>query len=508
MNEKNKKLGQVFTPRWIVDEILDSIGYSGEKILDKYIMEPASGDGIFLLSIIDRYINAAIKAQYSTLQIQSNLEKYIYAIELDTVEYKKSIENLNEFVWKKLGKKLFIKWQIYNTNTLFEYKKYCNFFDFVVGNPPYIRIHNLDIQTRTYIKNEFQFTDGTIDIYLSFFELGIKILNKNGKLGFITPNSFLHNSSYKKFRDYLKNTKAIQILIDLKANKVFKGFSTYTAISIIQFHAQNDSFTYKELVNGQIKTINKINYKEVNSADWSFSNDKDNKFISKISKSESIAIKEYFNVQYGFATLRDKIFIANAKENDSKTVYFNGQLIEKGILRKIVKGSTFRGDISEFKSIIFPYIKKNDRYFAIDERDLENKFPLTYKYLLNNKSELLTRDLDKGAKWYEFGRSQGVQTIHNEKIVCSTLMKDSINFYKLPDDVMVYSGLYIIKRSPSIDWNIIENILSSVEFMRYIKITGKDFSGGYKSITSKQIKEFKLEGVSCINQNKQAKLSI
>ena len=72
----------------------------------------------------------------------------------------------------------------------------------------------------------------------------------------------------------------------------------------------------------------------------------------------------------------------------------------------------------------------------------------------------------------------------------STLVNHKIKFYKLKEDVFVYSGIYIIKKNKNAKWDIIINILNSDDFYRYIKITGKDFSGGYKSITSKQIKNY------------------
>jgi hypothetical protein len=56
-------------------------------------------------------------------------------------------------------------------------------------------------------------------------------------------------------------------------------------------------------------------------------------------------------------------------------------------------------------------------------------------------------------------------------------MKDNIFFHKLDDNVFVYSGIYIIKKRKENDWEIIKNVLSSDEFAKYIKITGKDFSG-------------------------------
>ena len=490
---KHKTLGQVYTPNWIVSEILDSIGYNNEIILDKYILEPSCGDGVFLTEIVKRYIKIASANNLSTQQIATNLEKYIYGIELDEIEYKKSTDNLDNLVIKELSQNLKIKWNIFNQNTLEIYKSYSNFFDFVVGNPPYIRIHNLDLNTREVLKQDFMFSEGTIDIYLSFFEMGLKMLKSDGFLGYITPNSYLHNSSYKRFREYLKNEKIVNTLIDFKSNKIFKGFSTYTAITIINKKHSQNHFDYKEFIDDKIKLINKINFEYLDKNDWSFTDNDDDDFLLNLEKGKKSSIKDFFDVQYGFATLRDKIFISIAKNHDENYVEFNGYLVERKILRKVIKGSKFKGQVNENELIIFPYECEKNRYKAIPEERLANQFPKAYEYLLANKEELVMRDLDKGASWYEFGRSQGIQTIHNEKIVLSTLVNGEINYYKVPEDVLMYSGIFIIKNKNYSDWSIIEETLKSEEFYKYIRITGKDFSGGYKSITSKQIKEFKVK---------------
>ena len=73
------------------------------------------------------------------------------------------------------------------------------------------------------------------------------------------------------------------------------------------------------------------------------------------------------------------------------------------------------------------------------------------------------------------------------------MVNGQIEYYKVPEDVLMYSGLFITKNKPYSDWKIIEDILKSNEFYKYIRLTGKDFSGGYKSITSKQIKEFRIK---------------
>lgn len=475
---KHKTLGQVFTPNWIITEILDLIGYNNESILDKYVLEPSSGDGAFLLEIVNRYINICADKKLKISEIKERLEKYIYAVELDELEYSKSIQNLDQLLNEKLGINEKINWKIYNQNTLDFYKNYLNYFDFIVGNPPYIRIHNLDTKTRETLKQDFLFSEGTIDIYLSFFEMGFKMLKKDGFLGYITPNSYLHNSSYCLFREYLKNKKIVKTLIDFKANKVFKGFSTYTAITIINKNQTQDYFDYKELINDKIELVNNINFKTLNKNDWSFTNTNDEDFLTELKKGKNCAIKDFFDVQYGFATLRDKIFISKTIDYNDDLVYFNGSLIEKGILKKVIKGSRFKGEINENEKILFPYELENKRYKVIAEDKLMAEYPFAYKYLLENKQELESRDLDKSAVWYEFGRSQGIQNIHNEKIVLSTLVNGQINYYKVPSDVLMYSGLFIIKNKSYSDWSILENTLKSDEFYKCIRLTGKDFSGG------------------------------
>ena len=487
---KHKTLGQVFTPEWIVEEILDYSGFTKDNLINKRIIDPACGDGAFLKIIVNRIIDFLLNKNIPKEKIKEYLENYVYGIEIDEIEFNNCLLNLNKIVKERVGNDLNVNWKIFKDNTLTRYKELIGLFHFVVGNPPYIRIHNLDKDTRELLKKDFMFVDGTIDIYLSFFELGFKLLNEKGVLGYISPNSYLHNSSYIGFREFLKEKRAVKRLTDFKANKVFKNFSTYTAITIINFFEKKDSFIYQELRNGKIQELNKINYEGLEIKDWSFAGKDEMDFLSRLYSNTNKKVSDFYDVQYGFATLRDKIFIGGTTSEKENLVLFNGSWVEKKILYKIVKGSTYKGKEKEIKSVLFPYKKQDKRFIPIPEEELKQDYPNAYKYLLENKEELLKRDIDKGASWYEFGRSQGVQTSNNEKIVLSTLVNHEIYFHKLPSDVFVYSGIFIIKKKQETSWEIIENILSSKDFYRYIQITGKDFSGGYKSVTSKQIKNY------------------
>ena len=57
MNDKIKKMGQVFTPDYIIEKLLDEIGYCGINIINKKILEPSFGDGRIIKHIVSRLIN-------------------------------------------------------------------------------------------------------------------------------------------------------------------------------------------------------------------------------------------------------------------------------------------------------------------------------------------------------------------------------------------------------------------------------------------------------------------
>lgn len=109
------------------------MGYQGVSILDRYVLEPSSGDGAFLTEIVNRYIDVCEKQKKSSKEIIKRLEKYIYGIELDEAEYQKSINRLNCLVLGRINDEVELNWNIFNENTLDIYPKYLGFFDYIVA---------------------------------------------------------------------------------------------------------------------------------------------------------------------------------------------------------------------------------------------------------------------------------------------------------------------------------------------------------------------------------------
>src|SRR4051794_13254196 len=66
--------GEVFTPRWLVDDMLDLVKGETERI-DSRFLEPACGSGNFLVPVLERKL-AAVEAKYG----KSDFEKRHYAL--------------------------------------------------------------------------------------------------------------------------------------------------------------------------------------------------------------------------------------------------------------------------------------------------------------------------------------------------------------------------------------------------------------------------------------------
>ena len=60
-------------------------------------------------------------------------------------------------------------------------------YDFVVGNPPWIRLHHIPEDTRNRLRARFQAARGMFDLCFLFVEKALEILNETGQLAMVVP---------------------------------------------------------------------------------------------------------------------------------------------------------------------------------------------------------------------------------------------------------------------------------------------------------------------------------
>ena len=106
---KEKLKGQIFTPSFIINKILDDVGYNNSNILGKKIIDPACGDSRFLEEIVKRIIKYSKKED-----LIKNLQN-VYGWDIDEIAINKAVERLNKLI-KPF--KIIVNWNITKTNVL------------------------------------------------------------------------------------------------------------------------------------------------------------------------------------------------------------------------------------------------------------------------------------------------------------------------------------------------------------------------------------------------------
>ena len=106
-------------------------------------------------------------------------------------------------------------------------------YDFVVGNPPWLGILKIGKNTLANYSG-YVSAKGKYDLYVLFIELGAKMLNQKGQLGYIVQNRFLKVGYAKSLRDYLSKNIAIKQITDFGDIKIFADATNYPCIIVFE----------------------------------------------------------------------------------------------------------------------------------------------------------------------------------------------------------------------------------------------------------------------------------
>ncbi|MBD3194884.1 MAG: N-6 DNA methylase [Candidatus Lokiarchaeota archaeon] len=436
--EKRKKKGEIYTPKSVVNMILNATNYKAtEDISNKKIIDLSCGSGSFLLETTTRLIlNSLLSFNVDNISdlsfeqcklILNSIKDNIYGIDINPMAcilcqinfhyklftlYVKIIKNVKDFeipVYNILNS---------NSITLIDKKSKLlsgNFgkFDFVFGNPPYLFIREIPKSMIDSINNSrLETKKGQYDLYQFFLELGIKILKDEGILGYIIPDSFLALSNRKIIRRFIYlNTEIIEISI---VGSKFDSSSVSNIIIILK--KQQD----KQKRERNIVNVN--NFKNIQTKSHSFRQERikiwNYKFLINLNERDMELLKR---LNQSFHKLKD------LKNNNNYHISLNrgvelskkGQIIFCANCKKYIpipnrnyKCSMCGGDLEEiYKEKIIvkkldptlsqeeykPFIYSINRYHITEKRYINIKKPgINYKNLDIYENNILIRQLNQG----------------------------------------------------------------------------------------------------------------
>lgn len=338
-------------------------------------------------------------------------------------------------------------------------------YQYVVGNPPYVRIQNLPDQQKAILDDLYSSTTGNYDIYCPFYERGLDWLEPGtGKLGYITPNQFMVTEYGDGLRRVLREEASLDEVYDFRDSGVFKDATNYPAIVIaedepdksvreandircVRVKANVEEDTGRELDDEIIAAVRDhrddpgysdefidvfdFPQGELGDSYWSLMPPDELKVFRKLERNQTDTIDDVTTgVFQGIRTGRNSLFVVEVLDTDIVRSDDTEQIVtvspsggsgeykmETDLLRPFLQGDEiqrWRGEWSGLH-VIYPYNlnKRGEEYTAhlLTTTQIRGYLPHTWEYLKDHEDILRGREGGKwedSDQWWEYSRTQNL----------------------------------------------------------------------------------------------------
>ena len=356
-------------------------------------------------------------------------------------------------------------------------------YDYVVGNPPYVRVQNLPDSQKAMMERLYEATSGNYDIYCPFYERGLDWLSgDDGKLGFITPNQFMVTDYGEGLRRVLLRESKIKEVYDFRDSGVFEDATNYPAIVILERESNVDVQENNDIRSVRVKAdteeeqereldeaiitavrdhrddpgysddyIDVFDFQQakLTAEDyWALMPPEELQVFEKLEREQDATIGDVTDAVYqGVRTSANKIYVVEVLDadrvesedcGDTVTIIPSGEEreyeIETDLLRPFLQGDEvqrWRGDWSGLH-LIYPYhIEETEDGMAaslVSEQTLRDELTGTWEFFQEHEDDLRGREggsWEDSDRWWEFGRSQNLEKFENPKIIQAEIADES-----------------------------------------------------------------------------------
>lgn len=236
LNPEADARGAIFTRREVVEFILNLVGYTEDQPLHEMrLLEPSFGGGDFLLPIIERLLSAWRAAKPNGIALD-DLSNAIRAVELHHNTFRSTYVAVatllkREGIAANTVTALAGRWLSQGDFLVAELE---GEFDFVVGNPPYLRQELISVPLLVEYRTRYQTMYDRADIYIPFIERSLSVLSDGGSLGFICADRWMKNRYGGPLRSLVAERFHLKVYVDMVDTPAFHSdVIAYPAITII-----------------------------------------------------------------------------------------------------------------------------------------------------------------------------------------------------------------------------------------------------------------------------------
>ncbi len=233
--------GEVFTRRWVVDLILDLAGYRTSADLGaSVIVEPACGAGAFLVPIVERLVESCATHGRSVADMGPAIRAFdLLDRNIDAARESVSARLVEFGQPADVAASLSSQWVSQGDFLLGAGLDGPRQADFVVGNPPYVRLEDVPAEVSEAYRSECATMRGRADLYVGFFEKGLSMLGPEGRLAFICADRWMHNQYGERLRALVASDYAVDTVMVMHTVDAFEDtVSAYPAVTVLRNGSQ------------------------------------------------------------------------------------------------------------------------------------------------------------------------------------------------------------------------------------------------------------------------------
>ncbi|KXA92199.1 hypothetical protein AKJ64_03780 [candidate division MSBL1 archaeon SCGC-AAA259E17] len=395
--------GQILTPPHIVDAMVEKLFQERNPNSEDYVLDPGCGSGAFIKGILRWCDKKKIDPPR------------IVGIETDDELIKKAQNSVGDRENVTLLEKDFLLSEL-------------GFYDFIIGNPPYVPIEELEEEEKEkYKKIFYESAFNRFDLYILFFEKALKQLKPEGRLVFITPEKFEYTLTAEPLRRFLASHHVEEI--HHLEEDAFEGLVTYPTITTVVSEKNRD--TTIRLRNGETFTVKLPS----DGSRWISTIRGDEELGESDRTLDDICVR----ISCGVATGRDGIFVKPKEKVPSPLKKYTKPTLSGKELTK--------NGVNPNNEIIIPY---DDQGNLLPKEELAEFIDWISSY----KEELKSRHCvaEGGKKWYAFHETPPLGDILNPKVLCKDVTKEPKFWVDKEGDIVPRHSVYyiVLKNSVSI----------------------------------------------------------
>ena len=227
--------GVVYTKPWVVELLLDLAGYSSESnLVDALAIEPAAGEGAFLIPMALRLVASCIRQNRPIFDCESSL--IAYELDDESAEIaRRAVANSLEALRlaRTTADRLAAGW-VRAGDYLLEVGSLPR-ADYVIGNPPYVRLESIPAETAGLYRDAYPTMRGRADLYVAFFEAGLRQLEIGGVCAYICADRWMLNQYGADLRRLVTQRYGVEMVVEMHGADAFDDdVSAYPAMTVIR----------------------------------------------------------------------------------------------------------------------------------------------------------------------------------------------------------------------------------------------------------------------------------